>query len=338
MRIIRGALGFVILLLVARGGTADVKLPFATTEVKYQEVVREQVVDAVLEAVEQATVSAQTSGRIVEINYDVDDFVPKDSVLLRFRDKEQRAALKAAEAKHEAAQSSFQRIMDLYKKNLVSKSEFDKAEAALKGARATLEQAQEQLAHTVVKAPYSGIMVERHVEVGELARPGTPLMTGLSLERLRAIASVSQAHIDQVRSISQARVILPTQQNKSIDAAKLTFTPFADPASHTFKVRVDLPAGRHGVYPGMFVKTAFVVGKERRLVVDERAVAYRSEVTAVYVLDREGDVSFRHIRTGRRLDNGNVEVLAGLEAGERVALDPVRAGVYLKDKRADKGK
>ena len=334
MHMIHYFLGFSVPMLVSSVLFADAGLPFATSEVRYEEVTQEQVVDAVLEAVDQATVSSQTTGRITEISVDVDDIVPKGHVLLRFRDKEQRAALKAAEAKHSEAEANYSRIQDLLEKKLVSKSEFDKVEAALKGARAALEQAQEQLDHTIVKAPYSGIVVERHVEVGELANPGTRLITGLSLEKLRAVASVSQAHIDQVRANAHARVVLPTQQNKSIDAVKLTFTPFADPASHTFKVRIDLPAGRHGVYPGMYVKATLTIGKQRRLLVDESAVVHRSEVTAVYVVDDQGVISFRHIRSGRHLSDSTIEVLAGLDEGEQVALDPVRAGVVLKKQRS----
>ena len=87
----------------------------------------------------------------------------------------------------------------------------------------------------------------------------------------------------------------------------------------------------------MFVKAAFVVGKERQLLVDEAAVAHRSEVTAVYVVDSEGTISFRHIRAGRHLGDGMIEVLAGLDEGERVALDPVRAGIALKAQRSGKG-
>ncbi len=329
-RIVVSALG-----LACATGLAAAEVPFETAEVHSQTVAREEVFDAVIEAVHQATVSAQTSGRITEIYFDVDDYVQKDSILLRFRDKEQKAALKAAEARFEEAQSTFSRVKDLIEKKLVSKSEFDKAEAGLKAARAALEQAQEQLEHTVVRAPYAGIVVARHVEPGEAANPGQPLMTGLSLEKLRAIANVPQGHIDTVRAQGRARVLLPTRAT-AVPAESLTFSPYADPQSHTFRVRLDLPAGQHGVYPGMFAKAAFVTGEEKRLLVPAKAVVHRSEVTAVYVVNSDGTVSFRLIRAGRTRGE-EVEVLAGLDEGETVALDPIRAGVYLKEKKAGKG-
>lgn len=329
MRLRRLVLCGVIALAGVGTAAAESPLPFETAVAESRTVVREAVVNAVIEAVQRATVSAQTSGRVVEVNFDTDDYVTKGSVLIRFRDAEQRAALKAAQARHAEAEAEFNRIKDIYEKQLVAKSAFDRAEAAFKAARAGLDQAQEQLEHTVVRAPYSGIVVKRHIEVGEVANPGQALMTGLSLERLRAVADVPQAHIDTLRSLSRARVLVPDGAG-SVEGGKLTISPYADAVSHTFKVRVDLPPGQHGVYPGMFAKVAFAVGEEARLLVPAAAVVHRSEVTAVYVVGAGDRISLRQIRTGRTLPDGSVEVLAGLAADERVALDPIRAGIHLK--------
>jgi len=307
-------------------------LPFATAPVESRSVQREQVVNAVIEAVNRATVSAQTGGRVVEINFDVDDYVPKGSVLLRLRDTDQRAAFDAATARFEEAESEFRRMQDLLERKLVAKSAFEKAESALRSTRAALEQAREQLDHTVVRAPYSGIVVERHIEPGEVANTGQPLMTGISLEKLRAVAEVPQAYVGIVRELGQARVILP-HEGKSLEGVAINVSPYADPNSHTFRVRVDLPEGEHGVYPGMYAEVGFSIGEMTRLLVPGEAVAYRSEVTAVYVVDGRGGIAFRQIRVGRSLPDGTVEVLAGLSADERIALDPVAAAVYLKESR-----
>lgn len=305
-------------------------------EVTEQVVAQEQVVDAVIEAVNQSTVSSETSGRITEVRVDVDDYVVKGEIVVRFRDREQQAALNAALARAAEARSSFNRVKDLVERKLVPAAEFDKAEAALKSANAEVEQAQERLERTVVRAPYSGIVMERHVEPGESASPGTPLVTGLSLESLRAIAEVSQFHIDAVRKLAKSRIIIPTQEDLSVEGENMIISPYADPNSHTFRVRVNLPEGQHGVYPGMFVKAAFVTGEEKRLLVPASAVVHRSEVTAAYVVDGER-IRFRQIRVGRTLPGEQIEVLAGLERGEQVALDPIRAGVMLKEMRAGKG-
>ena len=326
----------VAFLLVAGPLLAAQAAPFPVAEATYQTVDQEEVFDGVIEAIHRATVSAQTSGRVVEINFDVDDYVSKGDVILRIRDTEQKAALAAAQARFEEAQAEFNRIKEVYRKKLVAKSAFDKAQAALKSARASLDQAREQLEHTVVRAPYSGIVVARHIEVGETAQPGQPLMTGISLEQLRATSNVPQRDIAAVRQMQKARVLLPGDRGQ-LPGGKLTISPYADPESHTFNVRVDLPPGQHGVYPGMFTKVAFVVGQTRRLLVPAAAVVNRSEVTAVYVLSPQGRVEFRQVRTGAMRGGDRVEVLAGLDAGDEVALDPIQAGGCLQETRAGEG-
>jgi RND family efflux transporter MFP subunit len=290
---------------------------------------RERTFDGVTEAVKQSTVSAQVTGRITEINFDVDDFVPKGAVILRFRDKEQRAAVDAAQARFDEASAEFKRAADLLERKLVPRAAFDKAEAALKGSRAELDRAQEQLDNTVVRAPYAGIVTKRHVEVGETANVGQALVTGLSLEDVRVTVDLPQDMVGVVRERGQARVMFTHLGGEGVAAETITVFPYADPVTHTFQTRVELPAGLQGVYPGMFAKVSFVTEEVRRLVVPALAVAHRSEVTAVYVVDGDGRVSFRQVRLGHAADD-SVVVLAGLSEGERVALDPHAAAVYLK--------
>jgi len=287
------------------------------------------VVDASIEAVQQATVSAQVSGRITEINFDVDDYVEKGKVIIRLRDKQQQAAYDAAKARFDEAQKEYNRVKEIFARKLVAKAAMDRAEAQLKSSRAALEQAQEALDHTVIRAPYSGIVVKRLVEVGETARPGQPLMTGLSLAKLRASVNLPQSLIYAVRAHHKAWVWVGEKRDTRVESDSLTISPFADPDTHTFLVRVNLPVGEHHIYPGMFTKVAFVTGEAPRLVIPTGAVAHRSEVTAVYVEDTKGGLSLRQVRLGEVMPDKQVEVLAGLSAGEKVVLDPVAAAAAI---------
>lgn len=162
---------------------------------------------ATVEAVAQSTVSAQTSGRIVELPFDVNDLVPQGAIIVRFTDTEQlarlaqaQAALKEVQSRLDEQRSEFSRVNDLFSKGLVAKAAIDVASANLKAAtarqqqaKAAVDEAQEQLEQTRVRAPYAGIVQQRHVQVGELAQPGTPLLTGLSLEHLRLQSYVPQS-------------------------------------------------------------------------------------------------------------------------------------------------
>ena len=298
-----------------------------------------------VEAVNRTTVSAQTQGQVEEILFDVDDFVQKGAVVARIKDTEQRARLAQAEADLQSAaarlaqaQEAHSRAQGLHARKTVSQSEMDQAtadlataQAALDAASARLGQAREQLQYTLVRAPYSGIVTHRHMQVGEMASPGQPVMTGVSLDELRVIADVPQSIIPAVRSDGKARVYFPDGQ--VVEGRRVTVFPFADLGSNTFKVRVDLPALAEGVtrtlFPDMYVKAGFAVGERQELTVPKASVVQRSEVTAVYVVGPGGHVHFRQVRLGRALEDAWV-VLSGLAAGERVALDPIQAGVVLK--------
>jgi RND family efflux transporter MFP subunit len=159
---------------------------------------------------------------------------------------------------------------------------------------------------------------------------GQPLFTGISLEALRASVDIPQDMVNVVRDRKQARVLLERNGLSSVEGESLRISPYADPKSHTFNVRVNLPEGDHGIYPGMFVKVAFVVDEARRLVVPREAIVHRSEVTGAYVIDKNGQLQLRQLRVGEQFGDGMVEVLAGLEEGEQVALDPVRATTVYK--------
>ena len=324
-----------------------------TAVVESRSVPREYRLDGVVEAVNRSTVSAQTQGQVQEILFDVDDYVEKGAIVVRLKDTEHRARLaqasadlKSAAAQVKQAHDEYARFKGLFEKKSVSASAMDKAtadlasaQAALDAAGARLEQAQEQLKYTEIRAPYSGILTERKVSEGEMASPGQPLVSGISLDTLRVAVDVPQSLIGAVRGGAAARVYLPdgSAVESPIESQAITVFPYADAGSNTFKVRVDLPAipapGSTVLFPGMYVKIGFVVGEKAELVVPKASVVHRSEVNGIYVVDEYDQVHFRQVRLGRVLEDAMV-VLAGLTAGETVALDPIAAGALLKAQAA----
>jgi RND family efflux transporter MFP subunit len=322
-----------------RGAGADL----ATVAVQAEGVPRETVFDGAIEAVNQSTVAAQTSGRVVELPFDVGDYVEQEQIIARLTSSEQSARVAAAEgsldeAKARLAESqlAYQRTRDVFNKKLIAKAQLDTAAANLDSARARVEAAQaalrearEGLGYTVIRAPYAGIVAARHVQLGETVTPGTILMTGVSLEHLRVAVEIPQQDIGPLRQHRKARVILP--DHRSLAAGGLRIPPTAAPATHTFRVLALLPEGDHGVFPGTLVKVAFVSGEDERLLVPAAALVLRGEVTGVYVVDDAGRVSLRYLRTGTPDPRGRVPVLAGMVAGERVATDIIAAGIAYKD-------
>ncbi len=335
---------FMTLLLIATSSTQATD-HLTTTTAKYRDSTTIYHLDGVVEAINQSTIAAQTAGQVERILFDVDDVVKEGDLIVQLRSTEQKAQLIQAEAEvknaaaHLAeAQDEYRRIKGVFKKALVSQSSMDKAETSLKAAKAThdivaagVEQAREQLQYTRIHAPYSGIVTKRHIEIGEIATPGQPLISGQSLDQLRVSVDIPQSLISAVRSTGNAQVHLDSET--SLEITDLTIFPFADPKTNTFRVRLELPKETQSLFPGMFVKTSFATGQQKQLVVPSSSVVYRSEVTAVYIINSHGAISFRHIRTGNK-EGRIVVVLAGLDAGEQVALNPIAAGAALKNQRA----
>ncbi|MFO1426035.1 MAG: efflux RND transporter periplasmic adaptor subunit [Steroidobacteraceae bacterium] len=315
--------------------------PYATVVTAREKVPLERQLDGRIEAVNQGTVSAQTAGRVVAINYDVNDFVPAGAVILRLRGTEQRAGLLQAEAglreataRESEAQTRWQRISDMHARKVVPKAMLDEATAnrdaavaRLAAARAAVASAQEGVGYTEVRAPYAGVVTKRLVQIGESVAPGTPLVSGLSLQFLRVSVDIPQQVVEQVRRIGKAAVYV---NGRRVDASKLTIFPEASAPSATFRARVDLPENAADLYPGMFVKVGFVVGEAERLLVPATALVERSEVTGIYVFDPRSPArtTFRQVRAGRRYGE-RIEILAGLEPGEQVATDPLQAMKHL---------
>jgi RND family efflux transporter MFP subunit len=318
---------------LAAGAALAAEPPLATAQATLEATTLERVLDGRVEAVNEATVTAQTSGQVVELLYDVGDRVPQGAVVVRLRGKEQRAVYDEALARYNQAQSDFERISEIYEKQLVSRAEFDRAEANFRAATAALERAREQTGYTEVRAPFAGVMTRRHIEVGEVAQVGQPLVSGVSLSKLRVAVDLPESLIDAVREVGLARVLLDGEDHESLRSEALTFFPYADPMTNTVRVRFNLPERKgeepNRLVPGRFVKVAFAIGEEERLLVPAQAVVYRGEVTGVYVVSAGGEVRLRQVRLGHPAGE-KIEILAGLSPGEEVALDPLSAVGYIK--------
>ncbi len=315
----------------------------ATTSIQRVPVEEALTFDGVLEAVNRATVSAQTAGRITQLPFDVGDLVAKGALVVEITSVEQQAAVASASAQrqeattHQAdAERAFARAQTVFNKKLISKADFDKAQTALaaanarlEAANAALESAKQNLSYTQITAPYAGVVLERHVQVGETVAPGTPLLTGLSLQQLRVAVNLPSSVAAKVRHNPSALVTLA--DGTELASQKLRFPPSADVASQSFRILVDLPKGQTGkdlnaATPGTLVKVRFPLGSSEQLVVPTRALVKRGEITGVYVLS-DASLNFRVLRLGPAMSsNAQIQpVLSGLSLGEQVVTEPAKA-------------
>jgi len=340
-RMRRITIASLVLLLTACGGEPqDTALPplpkLDTLVVKADGLAEGSAWEGVVEAVQQADLSAQTAGRVVGIEVDVNDRVGAGAMLVRISDVEQkagadaaRAQLRSADAAATEADATYTRFGALASKQLVSRLQLDQMKAARDAAVATRDAARAQLAqalqqsdYTVVRAPFAGIISARRVEPGESVAPGQPLVSLYAPGGLRIEVQVPQSESEAIRAATKARVVLA--DGRGIDAATVTVFPAADPLTHSVSVRVGLPALDNAPRPGATARVVFPIkvatGAMR---VPRSALVQRGELSGVYVIVGNR-LSLRQLRLGHPVGD-DVEVIAGLHSGDTLVLDPVAA-------------
>jgi RND family efflux transporter MFP subunit len=299
--------------------------------------------EGAVEALRQTVVAAQVPGAVVALHVRAGDTVGAGQVLMRIdaRAAELAAAAgaaraRAARATQEVATRELERQQELFAQGFIARAALDRVEAQFKTAQA---EAAAQLAGAgvamaesdlhVVKAPYRGVVASVSVVVGDMAMPGRPLLTLYDPEALRVTAAIPQAAVARLAGPVAPRVEIPGAAAGLVEPIRVRLLPAVDPNSHTLELRLDLPANTHAA-PGMFARAwlsgpvAGAATEQPRLFVPSQVLMHRSEFAAVYVIGVDGKPLLRQVRPGRS-EGGEVEILSGLMAGERVALDPQAA-------------
>lgn len=312
-------------LLVA--GAAQAADPLASMRAELHAVEQSYPAEAVVEAVRQATIAAQISGRILEIRADAGDAVKAGSLLVRIDAREAQEAVAAARAQLDNARSNLDRNRELLAQKFISQAAVDQTEAAWKTAQAQAAQAGASSSHALIKAPFAGLIASRLAEVGEMANPGRPLLTLFEPGDLRVVASIPQYKLAEIQQVRKARVELPGKQ-QWLEVKRIEILPTVESSSHTVRVRLylqGLPAGA-AVVPGLFARAHFITGSAQKLTAPASSIVRRNELTAVYILDEQDQPRLRQVRLGAGLADGSLEILSGVNPGERIVLDPLKAG------------
>jgi RND family efflux transporter MFP subunit len=286
-------------------------------------------VEATVEAVHQATIAAQIAGRVLEVRVDAGQRVRPGELLMRLDAREAAGSDASARATLEQARVAYERTRNLHAQKFVSQAALDQAAAAWQAAQGSAASSGAGLSHGAVTAPMAGLVAQRHIELGEMAAPGRPLITVFDPKGMRVIASLPQYKLAELKKAGRVRIEFP-ETGKWVDAVRVEVLPTVDARSHTATARLYLPENLEGVVPGIYARAHFTIGQARKMTVPPVAVLRRGEVTAVYVLDDKGGARLRQVRLGEAVSGGELEVLAGINPGERVSLAPVKAGIDLK--------
>jgi len=203
----------------------------------------------------------------------------------------------------------------------VRRAEMKSARAQITQSAAARQVAAVSVGYASISAPFDGIVVTRLADPGSMAAPGVPLVQ-VEGGKLRLMATLPEKVMSKIKKGATIPVILDALEGKAIEAKVAEITPKGSAQTHSFIVKLDLPPNRR-VLSGMFGRALFEVGHERKLVVPSSAIFEREGLHYVYALEENNIAQLRFVTTGRTMGS-QVEVLSGLEQGDRVVSSNVK--------------
>ena len=288
-----------------------------------------------IRAVHETAVASKLLAKVLEVRVIAGQVVKKGDLLVRLDDQDLRAkldqaaaAVSAAQAARDQAQVEYNRVKDLADQHVAAPIEFERVQTALKAADAQLEQAQQArreaetyLEYASILSPLDGVVIDKQVEVGDMVTPGSVLLTLYDPTRMQLVASVRES-LTQRLAVGQMIGVQVEALNKTCQGQISEIVPEAETASRSFQVKVTGPCPP-GMYSGMFGRLLIPLDNEQVLVIPKAAVRQVGQLRLVEVAE-QGRLYRRSVQLGRAFGD-DVEILAGLRAGESVAL-PSGAG------------
>ena len=339
-------LAFSVLVISASFVNAVSAAELSTFTIQQTSHARTVTVEGSVEAIKSSLIAPQVAGSITALPVKVGDEVRAGQTLVKIDTRianEQavtnRAQAAAAQAQLVAARQEFERKRRLYEKEYISQAALERAESDYKTAEA---QTKAQLAQTgvanvqaglhTIHAPYTSLVAEVMAEQGDMAMPGKPLLKIYDPKTMRVEVNVPQTQLASIQTGASVEVtiVAAIESERHLVGTQATILPMADAVSNMVKVRVTLPAGLTSVRPGMFARAVFAVNDKSahsKIYVPASAIVKRSELTAVYVVNAKGVPQLRQVRLGRK-QGDEVEIFAGLQAGEKIATDAIAAANF----------
>ncbi len=266
-----------------------------------------------------SVLSSKVMGRVISLTVKEGDNVLEGKRLMKIESGEITAQLLQAQAAFHNAKLQYQRIKSLYDAQAATQAEMDQATLGFETAEAGLKAAKAMESYTVITAPIPGQIVEKRINPGEMAMPGQPLLKIDDNRNLRLDVTVKEQEVLHVQSGKAVLVRIDAMPGKDITGRISQVVPASDVRTHSFVVKIDIPAEK-GLITGMYGKAMFTVGRHEAILIPKSAVVEMSGISGVYIVSPEGNAVFQMVQLGE--DHGtDIEVITGLKKGDRVISD-----------------
>jgi RND family efflux transporter MFP subunit len=288
-------------------------------QAQLMEISIEKTLPATLEAIRTVQIFNQEVGLLASLPFYEGDPVSKGSVLATLDDALVRADLNKAQASLSQTQLNLKRLQSLVPRKLASEDEIAKAKTAVEIARAELSQQQTRFDHTLIKAPFDGIISQRLVEPGDVIPMHKHMLSVIDTSSLKARLHVSELLLPLIKQQNPVKIKIDALGDRQFDARIMRKYPTIDAISRRGVIEVELKPVPDGALPGQLCRISFATEKHRRLMIPFAAVRHENEGSYVFLV---ADNKARRVNILTGLQNGeHIEVLENIKAGDSLVIN-----------------
>jgi membrane fusion protein, multidrug efflux system len=273
-----------------------------------------------IEESESTPLSFSSIGTVAKVFVSEGDYVKKGQLLATLNEETYKNAYEISSAKLKQAEDAYKRLEPMYKNGNLPEIKFVEIETGLQQAKAAAAISQKNLDDCKLYSPVNGIVGKRSIEPGMSAMPNLASITIVKIEKVFARVPVSENEISFIKKNDKAKIIIAALNNSEFTGTIEEIGVMADPLAHTYKIKVGVANGNHQIKPGMICNVSLNKSEETTgfFVLGKAVLVNEQGRTFVYAVNGNKAVR-KYVKTGKLLNNG-VEVIEGLETGERVVI------------------
>lgn len=281
------------------------------------------LVSGFLEAEKTAPISFEVPGKIVKLAVDLGDHVKKNQVVAQVEIDDYKSYLEIAQANHIRAKDVFNRSTPLFKKGVIPEKTLIEVTTGLAQAKAQRDIAQNQVRDTKLRAPFTGVIGMKAIELGQMVSPGIPAFTIVKNDKIYACSSIPESEIEQLKIGHKAMVTVPALGNQTFYGIVKHIGPVADPRTRTYRVKIILDNSDYRLRPGMISTVSIETDKRiETLTIPGRAIVRdTNNLTYVFLADKNESRAFRkRVFTGA-VHGSEIRIKRGLIPGDILVLE-----------------
>lgn len=269
---------------------------------------------------ESVTIAAKVNETVERVNFDSGDYVEAGQVLVDLSGRVELAGLEEARAAYREAEQQLARGQELAQRQLIPASQLDTLRATRDAAKARMDAIRARLSDRVITAPFDGVLGLRQISPGSLLTPGQPITTLDDISVIKLDFSVPEAYLSTIEPGQGVVARSVAWRDQEFTGTVKSVDSRVDPVTRAVTVRAELPNPERKLRPGMLLTVTLAQAPRQTLALPELAVIQVGRQAYVYEVDAEGRAAQVPVTVGTRR-RGEVEIVEGLEAGDRVVVE-----------------